>query len=80
MLLSASAAGQSDDISTWFQQLDTNSDGQLSADELKKAAPEALQQRLKGADKDGDGVLTQAQVQAHFDQPTAIPKGPAPAD
>jgi peroxiredoxin len=78
LLLGASVClAQPDVIATRFKQLDTNGDGQLSADE-QKAAPAALQQRLKGADKDGDGFLTLAEVQAHFGQPAAKPKDPAP--
>jgi len=50
----------------------------LSAEELK-AALAALQQRLKGADKDGDGFLTLEEVRVHFGQPTAKPKEPAVA-
>lgn len=54
-----------DTIATRFKQLDTNGDGKLSAEELKKATP-AVQKRLDGADKDKDGFLTLAEVQAHL--------------
>jgi hypothetical protein len=67
---------QPDAIATRFKQLETNGDVELSADEVK-AALESLQLRLEGADKDGDGFLTLAEVQAHFRQPAAKPKDPA---
>jgi arylsulfatase A-like enzyme len=69
-----------DTIATRFKQLDTNSDGKLSADELKKATP-AVQKRLDGADKDKDGFLTLEEVRAHLGsaappakQPEVAPK------
>lgn len=47
-----------------FKQLDSNSDGQLSADELAKL-PEAMhQQRFKKADTNGDGKIQQSEFQA----------------
>jgi arylsulfatase A-like enzyme/acetyl esterase/lipase len=54
-----------DTIATRFKQLDTNSDGKLSAEELKKGTP-AVQRRLKGADKNKDGFLTLEEVRAHL--------------
>ena len=52
-----------DTITTRFKQLDTNGDGKLSAEELKKATL-AVQKRLDGADKDKDGFLTLEEVRA----------------
>lgn len=47
-----------------FERGDADKDGKLSADELK-GQPQ-LQTPLKGADRDGDGLLTLEEVRAHL--------------
>lgn len=65
-------------IGTRFQQLDSNGDGQLSAEEVKKA-PLTIQRLLRGADQNGDGLLTLAEVQAHLGKPAGPTAASAPA-
>jgi len=47
-----------------FQQLDKNQDGKLTRDEL----PEQMADRIMAADTDGDGVVTQAELEAAQEQ------------
>jgi len=52
-------------IEQQFKKYDKNGDGKLSADEVKDAPP-LLQAFLQGADTDGDGLISLAEVQAHI--------------
>jgi len=52
----------SDIVSKIFEELDTNGDGVLSADEISKAGKKA--QNILGADANGDGVVTKDELSA----------------
>lgn len=50
------------DATTSFDDMDTNNDGSLSQDELSDTNP--LRQNFSAADKDGNGMLSRAEVDA----------------
>ena len=50
------------DAATPFDDMDTNNDGALSRDELPQTSP--LMQNFSTADKDGNGTLSRAEVDA----------------
>jgi hypothetical protein len=45
-----------------LEDLDTGTDGALSADEIGAAEDTRLQEMLKAADADGDGFLTESEI------------------
>lgn len=55
-----------------IQRLDTNSDGKVTMDEL----PEGLKARMTGADSNGDGTLSAAELTAAFAKMRAAGGGP----
>jgi hypothetical protein len=56
-----------------FEDMDKNKDGGISKDEL--ADTEMLSQHFAGADKDSDGKLSKAEVDAHRAEMAAAPGG-----
>jgi peroxiredoxin/mono/diheme cytochrome c family protein len=74
---SAAAWGQGDAITERFRQMDKNGDGKLSAEELKDFP--RLRQWLQGADGDGDGLLTLAEVRAFLGREKPAEKQAQPA-
>jgi hypothetical protein len=64
VLLVASASGQPDAIATRFKQLDTDSDGKQSADEVK-AASAALQRWPTRSPSTRDGLIDLSQMDSH---------------
>ena len=56
-----------------FADMDKNKDGSITKDEL--APTEMLSQHFSAADKDGDGKLTQSEVDGHRAEMAANPGG-----
>ena len=56
-----------------FADMDKNKDGSITKDEL--APTEMLSQHFSAADKDGDGKLSQAEVDGHRAEMAANPGG-----
>lgn len=56
-----------------FADMDKNKDGGITKDEL--ADTEMLSQHFATADKDGDGKLSQSEVDAHRAEMAAMPPG-----
>lgn len=69
----APAPAEPADSGMSFEEMDKNNDGGITKDEL--ADTEMLSQHFAAADKDGDGKLSQSEVDAHRAEMAAQPGG-----
>lgn len=67
-----------EDPTALFQQLDANSDGQLSDSEAGEEHQRLFKRLLRNADKDGDGKLSRAEFAAGLNEERPHPPADAP--
>jgi len=80
VLLLSLLAGLAQAEDSLFDRLDTNKDGQVTADEIPQEKQSLFERMLRTSDKNKDGKLTAAEMTAALTPEKSPPEQPAPAN